>query len=100
MAKSQTELDGRGQPQVYSGTASSTAAAVTPTKVPMKTIIVNSHASNLLYYNFDNGSNWAVIPAMSSHPFLGSWTSIYVKSDSGKTCGYSITIETKLEGAV
>jgi len=99
MAKSVTELQARGIPEIHNGTATTTAATITFTRKPKSITIVNQSTTVQLQYSFD-GSTYAVLLPGSAIGLAGEgYGTMYIKTES-KTAGYSITVETKIEGAV
>jgi len=98
MAKSKTEIDGIGTPEVFSGTATTTAVTITPTGQPKLTKIVNRSKTKELQWSFDN-STFATMLPYSQDEIHGSYSSLYLKTASG-TADYSVNVTTKPEGAV
>ena len=99
MAKSATELQARGIPEIHNGTATTTAATETFTRKPKSITIVNESTTVSLRYSFDGDNYATLLPAASLSLAGEGYSAIYIKTDS-KTAAYSITIETKIEGAV
>ena len=62
MAKSATELQARGIPEIHNGTATTTAAIETFTRKPKSITIVNASTTVNLQYSFDASEYADLLP--------------------------------------